>query len=211
MEDMEKFIIDTNFFFNLEIRTGLGKNPKEIITSFTDLTSGLKRAKKAEFFMPQSIVDEFLGFFDEKKPQFVDDFLSVVSIKSPHTTKLSFSAHVFYKLVAEMRHRSYRGLQIGEEEVLTGAKSVMGREEMDKKEFQMAIGKTIKKLRDRYRQATRFSFLDSVADLDLIVLTKELDGFLVSSDEGVLRWGRIFGVKEIPAQLLKARLQALSA
>ena len=73
----------------------------------------------------------------------------------------------------------------------------------------MAIGKFIKSFRERYRQATRFGFLDSTTDLDLIVLTKELDGFLVSTDEGVVSWGRVFGVKEISPSALKGRLDAL--
>lgn len=209
---MEKYVIDTNFFFNLEIKSGLGKNPQEIIENLTDIIKKLNPpaggAKKAEFFMPQSILDEFLGFFPERK-DYVDNFLSVITIKSPHTAKLEFEARVFYKLVEDIRARSYRGLQIAEEEVVKAGEKMLGQEKMSKQDFQKAIGEIIKKLRERYRQATRFGFLDSVADLDLITLTKELDGFLVSSDEGVLKWGRIFGVKEVPATLFRGKLLTL--
>ena len=67
----------------------------------------------------------------------------------------------------------------------------------------------IKNFRDRYRNATRTGFLDSVADLDLIVLSKEINGFLVTSDDGVLSWGRIFGIKEMPASVFRKRLEDL--
>ena len=71
------------------------------------------------------------------------------------------------------------------------------------------MGEIIKKFRLRYRQATRFGFLDSTADLDLIVLTKEIDGFLVSTDEGVLLWGKTFGVKIMSALGFRRRLEHL--
>ena len=79
---------------------------------------------------------------------------------------------------------------------------MLNKNNLSTKDFQIQIGSVIKKFRERYRQATRFSFLDSLADLDLIVLTKEIDGNLVSSDEGVILWGRKFGVKE--TECLKA-------
>ena len=212
MDLMEKYVIDTNFFFNLEIKSGFGKNSKEIIVNLTEIIKKLNPpaggAKKAEFFMPQKIVDEFLSFFDSQ-PDYVKDFLSQVTIKSPDTSALQFEARVFYKLIEDIRARSYRGLQIAEEEVVKAAEKMMGKEKRSKIEFQKNIGEVIKKLRERYRQATRFGFLDSLADLDLITLTKELDGFLVSSDEGVLKWGRVFGVKEIPADLFYKRLHSL--
>ena len=86
---------------------------------------------------------------------------------------------------------------------------MVGQKAESKKDFQIAIGKFIKNFRDRYRNATRTGFLDSIADLDLIVLSKEIDGFLVTSDEGVLFWGRIFGIKEMPASVFQKRLEDL--
>lgn len=206
---MENFVIDTNFFVNLEIKSGLGKNPKDIVINFTNLAKKLKEKKVAEFFMPPRIIDEFLQFFEKK--DFVNDFLSVITIKSPEITKIQFSAQVFYQLIEEVRKRAYRGLTIGEESVINGARKMLelDKDKLNKVEFEKAVGETIRKLRERYRQATRFNFLDSVADLDLIVLTKEIDGFLISSDEGVLRWGRIFGVKELPPSLFQNRLISL--
>lgn len=206
---MENFIIDTNFFVNLEIKSGLGKNPKEIVINFTHLARRLKKEKLAEFFMPPRIIEEFLQFFEKK--DFVDDFLSLITIKSPEVDKIQFSARVFYQLIDEVRKRAYRGLTIGEESVVNGARKMLGltKNKLNKVEFEKTIGETIRNLRERYRQATRFGFLDSVADLDLIVLTKELNGFLISSDEGVIRWGRIFGVKELPPSLFQSRLMSL--
>lgn len=206
---MENYIIDTNFFFNLEIKSGLGKNPKEIIINLTKIIKKLNPAsagaKKAEFFMPPRVLDEFITFVDQEASH-IKDFLSLISVKSPSVAKINFPASVFYKLVDDIRDRSYKGLRIAEEVVDQAGQKMIGKNDLSKIEYQKTIGDIVTKLRTRYRQATRFNFLDSVADLDLITLTKELDGFLVSSDEGVLTWGRIFGIKEVTASLFHSRL-----
>lgn len=205
---MENFVVDTNFFFNLEIKSGFGQNPKQIIIKFAELASQLKTNKKAEFFVPPRIVDEFHTFV-EPEVDYGKNLISTITVKSPHISSLQFPATVFYKLVEEIRERSYRGLRIAEESVDAGAQKVMGAGELSRIDYQKTVGDAVAKLRERYRQATRFNFLDSVADLDLIVLSREMDAFLVSSDEGVMRWGREFGVKEVEPQTLLSRLEAL--
>jgi len=204
---MEKFVIDTNFFINLEIKSGFGNSPKEVVSGFTNLAKKLKKEGRAEFFMPPRIVEEFLGFFEEDT--LIKDFLGIITLKSPNIFQLQFSAEVFYQLIDEVRQRAYRGLRIAEEAVVDGAKKIIGRGELNKIEFEKKIGNTVKNLRERYRNATRVNFLDSLADLDLIMLAKEMDGFLVSSDEGVIRWGRIFGIKEMLPGLFRQRLLSL--
>lgn len=204
---MEKFVVDTNFFINLEIKTGLGNSSSEVVESFVSLAKQIKEKKAGEFFMPPKIVEEFVSFFEGK--DLCQNLISVITIKSPDINKINFNANLFYQLIAEVRERAYRGLRIAEESVKKAGKRMMGINNLTQIDFERAIGEIVKNLRERYRQATRFNFIDSVADLDLIVLTKEIDGFLISSDEGVIRWGRLFGVKEMPPNLLKTKLLSL--
>jgi hypothetical protein len=204
---MEKYILDTNVFFNMESGFGLGNKTEDVVKKVTELANKLKKQKKAEFFMPPRAVEEFLGFFENKEEPFLRAFLSAIIVKAPETSSVNFPAAVFYQLVADIRQRSYRGLNIGEEEIENTARKTQGKEAPDKKSFQIGVGQHIKTFRERYRNATRVGFLDSVADLDLIVLSKEQDGFLITTDEGVLRWGRTFGVKEMPAVAWVKRLE----
>lgn len=206
---MESFILDTNLFFNIGAGLEMGKNTEEIIINLTKIIKRLKKDKKADFYMPPRIIDEFLSFFEKKDQEFIKNFLSVINIKSPNPSAIDFSSQIFYRLIEDIRNRSYRGLNIAEEEIVKAGEMMSGKKIELKKDFQIKIGKFIKNFRDRYRNATRTGFLDSVADLDLIVLSKERDGFLVSSDEGVLSWGRAFGVKEIPASVFQKRLEDL--
>lgn len=206
---MEKYILDTNIFFNMEAGLGLGKKTEEVVVKITQLAQQLKKEEKAEFIMPPRAIDEFLSFFENKNQPFIKTFLSVITVKTPDATSLSFPAAIFYKLIEDIRQRSYRGLTIGEEEITNAAQGMQGKQTQNKKDFQIQAGAFIKTFRDRYRNATRTGFLDSVADLDLIVLSKEQDGFLITADEGVLRWGRTFGIKEMPAAGFLRRVEEL--
>ena len=200
--------MDTNLFFNMEPGLGISKKTEDVVVKVTQAMKRLKEARKAEFFMPPHIVSEFLSFFEDKEQPFLKSFLAEITIKSPDLHEVQFPAEVFYKIVEDVRNRSYRGLIISEEELKKVAVQPVGEAKPQSKEFEMKVGKFIKTLRDRYRQATRFGFLDSLADLDIIVLAKELDAYLVSTDAGVINWGRIFGVREMSAQVFGQKLQA---
>ena len=116
---MDNFVLDTNLFFNMEADLGLGKKTEEVTINLTKIIKILKKEKKADFFMPPKAVDEYLSFFpacrqvgEEKDRLFIKEFLSVITVKSPDITKINFPASIFYKLVGDIRARSYRGLNI---------------------------------------------------------------------------------------------------
>jgi len=206
---MEKFVLDTNLFFNMEIDFGFEKKTEAVVTGLSGLIKQLKGKNKAEFYLPPRIVDEFLSFFSDKNQAFIKEFLSLVTVKSPTYEKNFLPSDIFLKLIIDVRQRIYRGATIAEEEIINAARLMNGKKINNKTEFEIAVGEVIKRFRDRYRHATRFGFIDSAADLDLIILAKEIDGFLVSSDEGVVSWGRIFGVKELNPSLLRKRIEQL--
>ena len=188
---MDTYILDTNLFFNMQAGRNFGKTTDEVIKNMTLC------GKKVELFMPPRIVEEFLSFFENKEQENIKKLLAVITVKSPVIESFQFPASIFYTLVEDIRNRSYRGLRVGEEEIEQAGKSLMNAGLLSKMDFQKRVGQQIKGFRDRYRQATRVGFLDSVADLDIIVLAKETNGTVVSTDEGLLKWSRLFGVKEM--------------
>lgn len=165
--------------------------------------------KQVKLYMPPKIVEEFLSFFENKEQDIIKKLLAEITVKSPVIDSLQFPASVFYTLVDDIRNRSYRGLRTGEEEIEQAAQAFNGAQALSKIEFQKKVGVQIKGFRDRYRQATRVGFLDSVADLDIIVLAKEVDGVVVSTDEGLLKWSRLFGVKEMSPSVFGEKMGAL--
>lgn len=206
---MENFILDTNLFFNMEAGFNLGKKTEEVVMNLTKIIKKLKEKKRADFYTTPSVIQEFLSFFDDREQLFIKDFIASINIKSPDYLKIQFPAKVFYKLIKDIRGRSYKGLNLAEEEIKKAGQLMQGTSNLAKKDFEIKIGALIKNMRERYRQATRVGFLDSTADLDLIVLTKEIDGFLVSTDEGVIEWAREFGVREMPSFAFEKRLRNL--
>lgn len=208
---MRTYIFDTNFFFNLEIKSDFGANPKEIFVATTQYAQKLRVLKAAEFYIPPRIVDEIETFID-LRTDYIRAFLAEVTIKAPDRAKVQLSTEVIYTLVQEIRDRSYRGLQVAEEEMELAVKALHGVDpQASRVDFQKKIGEHVRKLRERYRNATRTKFLDSVADLDVIVLAKELDGAVVSADEGVLLWARACGVREVVPHTLREEFQSLQA
>lgn len=206
---MENFILDTNIFFNMESGLGLGKTTKEVIKNLSYFIKKLKKEKKADFYMTPKTTEEFLGFFEEKEKNIAYNFLSLINIQSPNYSAVSFSGFVLEKIIEETRKRAYRGLNIAEEEIEAVAKKFLEEKTANKKEFQIKIGEFIRRFRERYRKATRHGFLDSVADFEIIVLAKEKNGFLVSTDEGVIGWARVFGAKEMLPLVFLKRLEFL--
>lgn len=204
---MEKYVIDANLFFNMEAGVELGKNTTEVINNLTNYVQHLKH--KIQLFMPPLIIEEFLSFFKDKNQPIIKKLLSLIIVMSPQPDKIVLPSSVFYSLIDDVRKRSLRGLNIAEEEIDNAVNLIQEKTGLSKREKQELIGPIIKKLRLRYRQATRAGFLDSVADLDLILLAKEIDGFLVSADSGVIVWGRKIGVKEMLPPVFRARLERL--
>lgn len=205
---MKKFILDTNLFFNFQNGLNWGENTQEVIENFNNIMKGLTSKKSVEFYMTPGVVLELLSFFQEK-PTYVDNFLSHIIIRSPDVTKITISSSVFEAYVEETRQRSYRGMKVAEEEMDKIAKHMIQKQELSKIAYQKTLGEFVTHFRERYRQATRFNFLDSKTDIDIILLSKEVEGHLVSSDEGVLRWGRMMGVVEVPPHLLRETLESL--
>jgi len=202
---MEKYVLDTNLFFNMEPGLELGSNTNEVIKNVLSAIKSIKKNKNIEFLMPPSVVKEIKSFFDIETP-LLKSFFAEITIKSPNITSTTFPASLFYNLVEEIRERSSRGLDIAEDELYKAVASLAPIELTDKKDIQIKTGEFTKGLRERYRQATRTKFLDSTADLDLIVLAKEEGAYLVSTDEGVVLWGRKFGVKEMDPAVFGKKL-----
>lgn len=207
---MEKYILDANLFFNMEAGVNMGGKTETVVVSLTEIIRKLHEAKKAEFFMPAKVVEEFLSFFEDKNQGFIKNFLAVITVKTPELSQINLSAQLFSKLIEDIRSRSYRGMAVAEEEIGRASRLMAGQVDLNKKDFEIKIGSVIRSFRDRYRRATRYGFLDSLADLDLILLSKEQNGFLVTTDEGVASWGRLFGVREMPVVAWRRRLEDLA-
>ncbi len=187
-------ILDTSFFTNPDAYKYWGQGVSEAILAFVDKAN---QQSKDNFFMPVSAFDELKSFFDNQPHQVLSSLESTIKIQSPYIDKINVPASRFYELVLEIRQRSFKGLRLAERVLESGIKE-------ERSETKTAD--LIRKLRKEYRQALRAGFLDSQADLDLLFLAYQLQGSLVTADQGLNIWASKFGIALLTSEGLKKRL-----
>ncbi|MEN3028326.1 MAG: RNA ligase partner protein [Aquificaceae bacterium] len=177
---MDIFVLDTSVFTNPDIYSQFEKDQIGAIENFLSLASH----SRMQFYMPTSVYEELSRMVElgSLKPKFE----MVVRIRSPKRFNLMVPAGFMYEFIEEVRYRINKGLRIAEEH----AKEAGKLSESD-------VGKLINKLRERYREALRTGIIDSKEDLDVLLLAYELDGILVSGDEGLRSWADKVGIKLI--------------
>ncbi|CAL1239417.1 RNA ligase partner protein [Candidatus Methylocalor cossyra] len=185
---MDCFVLDTSVFTNPDVYAQFGGDPPEALNGFLELA----RRTQLRFFMPRSVYEElrqmksFLGTLPAA-------FEASVRVRSPRKFNLQLPAAMVYELIEEVRQRVDRGRQIAEEY----AKAVR---ESDQEHD---LGRAINRLRERYREALRQGIIDSREDMDVLLLAYELDGVLVSADEGLRKWADKVGVKLLSPEHLR--------
>lgn len=188
---MNRFVLDTSLFSNPDVFHTFGADAQEAIRVF----SRLARATGRDFFMPGSVYEE-LGKIKDLS-EVGADFESVVRLRSPRKHEITIPGTLLYELIEEVRYRIDRGLRIAEEAAKEAAQSLDD------------PGKLINRLRGRYREALRQGILDSKEDVDVLLLSFEIDGTLVCADEGLRKWADKVGIEVIHPLNFRAILERL--
>ncbi len=189
---MEKYVLDTSIFTNRHVSNQFDEEFPAAIELFCSLAF----RTPAEFYMPTAVYEELrkmreLGALEA-------DFQRTVKIRSPRRLDLPIPSELLYEFIEEVRMRIDRGLRIAEEWTRRAATEGTG-----------DTGIYIAKLRERYRDAMRRGLIDSKEDADLFLLAYELDGTLVSADEGLKKWADKAGVKLVNALHLRRIMEGL--
>ncbi len=172
----QKVVLDTSLFVNPEVRGGFGDSPTEALEAFLFLAAQIHIL---EFYMPPSIFEELLHFVEKDKiPQ---DLLLILHQKPPKKHELKCPAFLLYELIEDIRERVNKGLRIAE-------KAVRSVEEK-------SPDGVIQDLRRKYREALREGIIDSKEDVNLLLLSMELDALLVTADQGLIKWAEKLGIK----------------
>ncbi len=188
---MESFVLDTSVFTNPDVYSQFEKDQLGAIENFITLASH----SRAKFFMPTSVYEEFNKMVElgSLKPRFE----LAVRIRSPRRFNLMVPAEFLYEFIEEVRYRINKGLRIAEEHTKEAGRLT-----------QEDVGKLINKLREKYREALRTGIIDSKEDLDVLLLAYELDGILVSGDEGLRNWADKVGIKLIDPRSFRVILES---
>jgi hypothetical protein len=183
---MLKVVLDTSIFVNPDSRVFFGKTPREALVNFLDK---LKDKKTIHCYMPPSVYEELMSFVEKLPPA---QKTTPINKKPPSSYQSSVPAMLVYEFIEEMRLRINKGLRIAEKYTRKGLSATKNNEE-----------DLIKVLRQEYRTALREGIIDSKQDFDLVLLAKELNAHLATSDAGLITWARKLGITCIDAEELK--------
>jgi len=196
---MHQFVLDTNFFINLQRPLKLGDNKEQVLEQFSALALPLVKEGKLALYTTPDSFKELSSFFEDQTKE-LSQLSSLLTIASPNSNELKVSAYLFSELIAETGKRLYRGLRIAEELVKESQKHPPSQERENP---------LVSTLRDKYRRATREGFIDSTTDLGLIFLSYEKQAPLVTSDGGLINWARNFGCQEILPEAFVEKIKSL--
>jgi RNA ligase partner protein len=172
----DRVVLDTSLFVNPEVRNDFGGSPTEAIKGFLLLA---EQIPSLEFYMPSSIFEELMNFVDRRRVP--GKLMAVLNQRSPGKHEMNVPAILLYELIEDIRDRINKGLRVAE-------KAVRSVGTVDEREL-------IKGMRKSYREALREGIIDSREDVDLILLAKELDGLLVTVDQGAIKWAEKLGIR----------------
>lgn len=172
-----KFVLDTSLFVNPASRKKFGKTPDAAVKGF------IKKIKKtdAEFFIPPLIFKELKNFINKKT---ADELEVHVKKRAPNLHAIYLPAAVFDDFIDDVRARMSKGLRLAEE---------FARDNRPDNEIKL------RKLREKYRSALRTGILDSREDFELLLLAKELDATVITSDEGAKKFADSIGCERLDA------------
>ncbi|MCL0037445.1 RNA ligase partner protein [Thermodesulfovibrionales bacterium] len=171
-----KVVLDTSLFVNPDVRASLGNTPTEALKTFLFLSSQIHIL---EFYMPPSVFEELLYFTERDK--IPGDLLLILHQKPPKKHELKCPAFLLYELIEDIRERVNKGLRIAEKAVRS----------VEKKD----VDEIIQDLRRKYREVLRWGIIDSKEDVDLLLLSLELDALLITADQGLIKWAEKLGIK----------------
>ncbi|MCF7869927.1 MAG: RNA ligase partner protein [Candidatus Omnitrophica bacterium] len=183
-----KIVLDTSIFVNPDSRQFFGKSPREALVGFIKI---IKTKNNLSCYIPPSVYQELIKFTKELPAD--KDIL--IKKKSPASYQDSIPALLFYEFIDETRARINKGLRITEKYTRQGLKKEDNRE---------AAQELIQSARQEYRIALREGILDSKEDFDLILVAKELEAYLATSDKGLIKWAQKLGIICLSAEELKS-------
>ncbi|MCD6548608.1 MAG: RNA ligase partner protein [Thermodesulfobacterium sp.] len=187
--EKEKLVPDTSIFTNPDVYAQFGKNPSEAFTNFLLMVAELEG--EVAVYIPTSVFEELKRMLTNLK--LPPKARSVLKIKSPKKYELYIPAFLMYEFIEELRNRINKGLRVAEEAV--------------KSSTYKKPEEVLKFLRRRYREVLREGIVDSKEDLELILLSLELDAIVLSADRGVLNMADKLGLRYLEPKDIKDTLE----
>ncbi len=203
----QRFVLDTTAITDTGLRLREGyENICESAQEVLDLIAIARLKFDISCYIPYPTVYGELVSFLRRYNCSEDVFVKLdtwLVKKTPNRYEVKIPAAIFYEYVLTMRQKINRGRKLAEEFIWESSavtSSIISGNENEKKEaVEREIGSLIGKFRDKYKTTMRQGILDSSPDLDVLLLAKELEAGVVSSDAGIRKWSERMGLRFVEA------------
>ncbi len=186
-KEVINLVLDTSIFVNPDSRKFFGQTPRKALENFI---KSIRERSEIICYIPPSVYTELIKFTKELSCE-----LSIlIKKKPPASYQTNIPALLFYEFIEETRNRINKGLRITEKYT---------RRAIKEKDDRSIVQELIQSARQEYRIALREGTLDSKEDFDLVLLSKELDAYLATSDKGLIKWAKKLGINCLSGEELK--------
>lgn len=160
------------------------------LKSISALIAELRFRLDIQFYTTPSMAGEMRKYFlaNGVSLETLNDFFSWIMVKAPDMLSTKIPAIIMSEYITSIRLRSYRGLRLLEDII---RKSIR---EMGTKERNEVYTQLIHEAREKFREIMRKGIVDSPEDFDVVVLTYELKGTIVTNDEGIKKLSEKMGI-----------------
>ncbi|MCD6493290.1 MAG: RNA ligase partner protein [Archaeoglobaceae archaeon] len=196
----QRFVLDTTAITDTGMRVKEGYDTLcQSANDILDLIAQARLKLNISCYIPYpTVYNELLSFlkrYECEEEVFIKLDTWLVK-KTPNRYEVKIPAAIFYEYVLTMRQKINKGRRIAEEFIWESS-AITAKTEKDK--IQAEIGSLVSRFREKYRNALRQGILDSTPDLDVLLLAKELDAGVVSSDAGIKKWSERMGLRFVEA------------
>ena len=197
----QRFVLDTTAITDTGMRVKEGYETLcESANEILDLIAKARLKLEISCYIPYpSVYTELISFlkrYNCDKEVFVKLDTWLIK-KTPNRFEVKIPAEIFHEYVNTIRQKINRARRMAEEYIWESA--AIGIKYEAREDVKDEIGELIARFREKYREILRKGVLDSAPDLDVLLLAKELDAAVVSSDDGIRRWSERLGLRFVEA------------
>ncbi|MBE8539927.1 RNA ligase partner protein [Geoglobus acetivorans] len=205
----QRFVLDTTAITDTGMRSKEGfENICVSANTILDLIAKARLKLEISCYVPYpSVYSELVSFMKRygcEKEVFVKLDTWLIK-KTPNRFEVKIPAEIFHEYITTVRQKINKAMRVAEEHIWES--SAVGLKYERKDEVRDEVGDIISRFRDKFREVTRHGVLDSSPDLDVLLLAKELDAAVVSSDEGIKKWAEKMGLRFVEAKMFPRMLR----
>jgi len=198
----QRFVLDTTAITDASLRAKEGyESLCECAREILDLIAQARIKLDISCYIPYpTVYGELVSFL--KRHKCCEDILIKLDTwlvkKTPNRYEVKIPAVIFYEYVSTVRQKINKSRKVAEEFIWESS-AITINFAGNKEELEKEIGNLISKFRDKYKAILRQGILDSAPDLDVLLLAKELEAGVVSSDLGIKKWSEKLGLRFVEA------------